>query len=66
MPLTIRCRLSRVAERSTILDELMAIAGYYRWYAARLLLSGPAAERQRRRPRVRYGLEVREALGTLS
>ena len=59
-----RYRASTVAERSAILDEFVAITGYHRKHAIRLL-SKPAPEPQKRRPSVRYGPAVREALSML-
>jgi hypothetical protein len=59
-----RYRSGALAERSAILDEFIAITGYHRKHAIRLL-SKPAAEPQKRRPRVCYGPAVREALGVL-
>jgi hypothetical protein len=59
-----RYRASTVAERSAILDEFVAITGYHRKHAIRLLLK-PATEPKKRRPSVRYGPEVREALEAL-
>ncbi|WP_157267147.1 hypothetical protein [Azohydromonas aeria] len=59
-----RYRTSTIAERSTILDEFVAITGYRRKHAIRLL-SRPAAQPQKRRTRARYGAAVREALCVL-
>jgi hypothetical protein len=52
-------------QRSAILDEFVAITGYHRKHAIRLL-SKPAAEPQKRSsPRALYGADVRQALGVL-
>jgi hypothetical protein len=59
-----RYRAGTVAERSAILDEFVAITGYHRKHAMRLL-SRPVPEPQKRRPSVRYGPAVREALSML-
>jgi hypothetical protein len=59
-----RYRNASVKERGAILDEFVAITGYHRKHAIRLL-SKPAAEPQKRSPRARYGAEVRQALGAL-
>jgi hypothetical protein len=59
------------AERSRILDEFVAVGGYHRKHAIRLLSRGVAEEAEvsasaRRPPRTRrYGPEVREALVAL-
>jgi hypothetical protein len=59
-----RYRASTAAERSAILDEFVAITGYHRKHAIRLLLK-PAVEPTKRRPSVRYGPDVRKALEAL-
>jgi hypothetical protein len=59
-----RYRAGTVAERSAILNEFVAITGYHRKHAIRLL-SRSVPEPQKRRPSVRYGPAVREALGML-
>lgn len=59
-----RYRASLIAERSAILDEFVAITGYHRKHAIRVL-SLPAAEPRRRQSRIRYGPAVREALRVL-
>lgn len=59
-----RWRAGTVAERSAILDEFVAITGYHRKHAVRLL-SRPVPEPQKLRPSVRYGPAAREALGML-
>jgi hypothetical protein len=59
-----RYRASAVGERSAILDEFVAITGYHRKHAIRLLSKCPT-EPQKRRPSQRYGPAVREALGVL-
>ena len=59
-----RYRASTVAQRSTILDEFVATTGYHRKHAIRLL-SKPLASPRKRRPSVRYGPAVRDALKVL-
>jgi hypothetical protein len=59
-----RYRGGSLKQRSAILDEFVAIAGYHRKHAIRLL-SKLAAELQQRRPRVQYGADVRQALSIL-
>ncbi|MDZ5455863.1 integrase catalytic domain-containing protein [Azohydromonas lata] len=56
-----RYQASTIEERSAILDEFVAITGYHRKHAIRLL-SKPAAEPRKRQPRARYGTAVRETL----
>jgi hypothetical protein len=56
-----RYREGSLKQRSAILDEFVAITGYHRKHAIRLL-SKPAAEPQKRSPRARYGADVRQAL----
>jgi len=58
-----RYRASSRVEKGKILDELVAVSGYHRKHAIRLLRpgGGDRVERQRRTFR-RYGAEVREAL----
>ena len=51
-------------ERSSILDEFVAITGYHRKHCIRLL-SRPQTPPNERRPNVRYGPAVCEALGAL-
>lgn len=58
-----RYRTSTVEERSAILDEFVAITGYHRKHAIRLL-SRPATQSQKRRTRARYGTAVPAAPGT--
>ena len=59
-----RYRSSPLGERSAILDEFVAITGYHRKHAIRLL-AGPRTAPQKRRTSVRYGPAVREALRVL-
>jgi hypothetical protein len=59
-----RYREGSLKQRSAILDEFVAITGYHRKHAIRLL-SKPAAEPQKRSPRAVYGADVRQALGVL-
>jgi hypothetical protein len=64
---TIRERYQRSvkADRTSILDEFVAVTGYHRKHAIRVLSADkPPGVRVRRVPR-RYGAEVREALITL-
>jgi len=58
-----RYRAARHGQRSAILDEFVAVTGYERKYAIRLLL-GPIrpSEPIRRRRAPRYGAEVQQAL----
>src|SRR5690349_7867050 len=59
-----RYREGSVKQRSAILDEFVAITGYHRKHAIRLL-SKPAAEPRKRSPRALYGADVRQALAVL-
>ncbi|MDR6861350.1 hypothetical protein [Variovorax guangxiensis] len=59
-----RYRLGSKTERSTILDEFVAITGYHRKHCIRLL-SKPETPPNERRPNVRYGPAVCDALGAL-
>ncbi|MGK6310180.1 hypothetical protein [Variovorax sp. DT-64] len=59
-----RYRLGSKTERSSILDEFVAITGYHRKHCIRLL-SKPQTPPNERRPNVRYGPAVWEALGAL-
>lgn len=61
--LAARYARSSRAERSVILDEFVAVSGYHRKHAIRLL-RGKQAERSvsARRPQYRYSDAVREAL----
>lgn len=59
-----RYRLGSKSERSSILDEFVAITGYHRKRCIRLL-SNPPVPPKERRPSSRYGPVVREALGAL-
>jgi hypothetical protein len=59
-----RYREGSLKQRSAILDEFVAITGYHRKHAIRLL-SKPAAEPQKRCSRARYGADVRQALSVL-
>lgn len=59
-----RYRATPAAERGAILDEFVAITGYHRKHAIRLL-TRPVGEPRKRTPSVRYGTEVREALRVL-
>jgi len=59
-----RYREGSLKQRSAILDEFVAITGYNRKHAIRLL-SKPAAEPQKRRSRACYGADVRQALSVL-
>lgn len=60
----LRYRSSSRAERSSILDEFVAITGYHRKHAIRLL-SRPGTPPAQRHPSARYGAAVRDALGAL-
>lgn len=60
----VRYRLGSRSERSSILDEFVAITGYHRKHCIRLL-SHPPAPPKERPPSFRYGPAVREALGAL-
>jgi hypothetical protein len=54
---------ARRIERSRILDEFVAVTGYHRKHAMRVLRSGPAGSRHGSRPGRRiYGAAVRDAL----
>lgn len=58
-----RYRAARHGQRSIILDEFVAVTGYDRKYAIRLLLGPIQPPRPIRRPRVaHYGAEVQEVL----
>jgi hypothetical protein len=58
-----RYRQADRPQRSAILDEFVAITGYHRKHAIRLLASKKeAAARAARRPRCRYGPDARDAL----
>ena len=58
-----RYRAARHGQRSVILDEFVAVTGYDRKYAIRLLLGPIRPPAPIRRPRAaHYGLEVQEAL----
>lgn len=59
-----RYRLGSRSERSSILDEFVAITGYHRKHCIRLL-SNPPAPPNERRSGIRCGPAVREALGAL-
>jgi hypothetical protein len=60
-----RYRAARHGERSAILDEFIAVTGYDRKYAIRVLLGPIQPPAPIRRPRAaRYGREVQEALAT--
>lgn len=59
-----RYRDSSRSQRGAILDEFVAITGYHRKHAIRLL-SKPAVAPQARRAHTRYGPEVRQALTVL-
>jgi hypothetical protein len=59
-----RYREGSSRQRSAILDEFVAITGYHRKHAIRLLSKPPAAP-QARRPHTRYGPDVRQALAVL-
>jgi hypothetical protein len=59
-----RYRSSTKEERGAILDEFVAITGYHRKHAIRVL-SKPAEAPKQRDPHVRYGADVRDALGAL-
>jgi hypothetical protein len=60
-----RYRAARRGQRSTILDEFVAVTGYDRKYAIRLLIGPIRPPQPIRRPRLaRYGPEVQEALIT--
>jgi hypothetical protein len=50
------------AEKARILDELVAVSGYHRKHAIRLVGSGPKPRRTPRPARRRYGEAAREAL----
>ena len=57
-----RYRSSSRAERGRILDEFVALTGYHRKHAIRLLARKPASERPRCRRRATYGSDVQAAL----
>src|SRR4029450_11022378 len=58
-----RYRAARHGQRSIILDEFVAVTGYERKYAIRLLLGPIRPPQAIRRPRdAHYGAEVQEAL----
>jgi hypothetical protein len=58
-----RYRAARHGQRSVILDEFVAVTGYERKYAIRLLLGPIQPPLPIRRPRAaHYGAEVQEAL----
>src|SRR2546427_3141157 len=60
-----RYRAARHGERSAILDEFIAVTGYDRKYAIRVLLGPIQPPAPIRRPRrAYYGREVQEALAT--
>jgi hypothetical protein len=59
-----RYREASRGQRGAILNEFVAVTGYHRKHAIRLL-SKPAAAPQKRCPAVRYGAEVRQPLGVL-
>jgi hypothetical protein len=55
---------SSLQQRTAILDEFVAVTGYHRKHAIRVL-SNRAAEPQKRCPRAQYGVDVRQALSVL-
>ena len=58
-----RYRGARLAEKTRILDEFVAVTGFHRKHAMRLLRQGPAGARSGSRPERRiYDEAVREAL----
>ena len=57
-----RYRSSSRAERGRILDEFVALTGYHRKHAIRLLARKPASERPRCGRRATYGSDVQAAL----
>src|SRR6266571_1366502 len=60
-----RYRAARHGQRSVILDEFVAVTGYERKYAIRLLLGPIQPPQPIRRPRAaHYGAEVQEALAS--
>ena len=60
-----RYRAARHGQRSVILDEFVAVTGYERKYAIRLLLGPIRPPEPIRRPRAaQYGVEVQQALAT--
>lgn len=60
-----RYRAARHGQRSAILDEFVAVTGYERKYAIRLLLGPIHPPEPIRRPRAaHYGVEVQQALTT--
>jgi Integrase core domain len=60
--ITARYRVGDRSERSRILDEFVAVTGYHRKHAIRLLRGGAAHSPRERRVGRRYGPEVKEAL----
>ena len=60
--ITARYRSSNRHERTRILDEFVAVTGYHRKHAIRLLRAGAAQSPSERRVRCRYGPDVKEAL----
>ena len=61
--LTVRYSQAKRAETARILAEFVALAGYHRKHAARLLRGEGGADRSAPRPQRRlYGDAVREAL----
>jgi hypothetical protein len=64
--ITARYRSGNRPERSRILDEFVAVTGYHRKHAIRLLRSGATQSPRERRVGRRYGPEVKEALISLS
>ena len=60
--LTERYARSSKSERSVILDEFVAVSGYHRKHAIRLLGARQKRAAPERRARRRYGNAVREAL----
>jgi hypothetical protein len=62
-----RYRAARHGQRSGILDEFVAVTGYERKYAIRLLLGPIRPPDPIRRPRApRYGVDVQQALAAPS
>src|SRR5918911_3992973 len=60
-----RYRAARHGQRSAILDEFVAVTGYERKYAIRLLLGPSRPPEPIRRPRAaHYGVEVQQALAS--
>jgi hypothetical protein len=60
--ITARYRVGDRSERSRILDEFVAVTGYHRKHAIRLLRGGGTQSSRERRVGRRYGPEVKEAL----